>query len=230
MTTRMASTVTKALNILDLFLNHKDGLSVTKINNFSGINISTVVRLCATLENGGYLKRNSQGIYFIGHQIEKLAQIYRIQFSMEEIIRPLLTKLRDQTGESVSFNIIDGNERVCLFRADSKQNIRHVLDEGTRLPLEKGVVGPILLAFSGKKGDVYDELRNRGYLDSKGRASFTSSVAVPVFTGDGSLAGALCVSGLSARFGEKKRALALNLLLECSKKLTECLPVQYIKR
>jgi DNA-binding IclR family transcriptional regulator len=230
MTTRMASTVTKALSILDLFLNHEEGLSVTKIYNLSGINISTVVRLCATLENSGYLKRNSQGIYFIGHQIEKLAQIYRIQFSVEDIIRPLLTELRDKTGESASFNIIDGNERLCLFRADSKKNIRHVLEEGTKLPLEKGIVGPLLLAFSGKKGDAYDELRSQGYLDGKGRASFTSSVAVPVFTGDGSLVGALAVSGLSARFGEKKRALALNLLLEYSKKLTQCLPVQDIRR
>jgi len=226
----MAGTVTKAINILDLFLDQRDGLSVTKINNFSGINISTVVRLCATLENGGYLKRNSQGTYFIGYKIEKLAQIYRLQFSAEEIIRPSLTKLRDQTGESVSFNIIDGNDRLCLFRADSRKQIRHVIEEGTRSPLEKGVVGPILLAFSGEKGDKYDEIRNQGYLDGQGREAFTSSVAVPVFTGDGSLAGVLAVSGLSTRFRKKKRQRALIWLLEHSNMLREKWPVQNIRR
>lgn len=229
MTTRMASTVTKALNILNLFLTQKEGLSVTKIFNLSGINKSTVVRLCATLERDGYLKRNRLGIYFIGHQIEKLAQIYRIQFSVEDIIRPILIKLRDETGESASFNIIDGDERICLFRVDSKNDIRHVVEEGARLPLTKGVVGPTLLAFSGKQGSAYDKIRTKGYLSAEGRESFTSSVAVPVFRRDGSLAGALVLSGLSVRFGEKKRALALDLLLQSCKKLTECLPVQDIR-
>jgi DNA-binding IclR family transcriptional regulator len=211
-------------------VNQKEGLSVTQIHNFSGINISTVVRLCATLEKSRYLKRSSRGIYFIGPQIEKLAQIYRIQFSMEEIIRPVLTRLRDETGESVSFYVIDGNERVCLFRVDSKNDIRHVVEEGTRLPLSKGVVGPVLLTFSGKQGPKYDKIRSKGYLNAAGRESFTSSVAAPVFTGSGTLAGALVVSGLSARFGEKQRVLALNLILEYCKKLTECLPAKDFRR
>jgi len=224
MPTRKSTTVTKALNILDLFLNQNEGLSVTQIHNLSVINMSTVLRLCATLENSGYLKRNGRGIYFVGHQIERLSQVYRHQFSLDKVIRPVLTTLRDETEESASFYIISGNQRTCLFRVNSENEIRHVVEEGARLPLAEGVVGPVLLAYSGKRGPQYDKIRKEGYLIAKGRKSYTASVAAPVFKTDGSLAGALVVSGLSVRFTAKKRVLALNLILSCSQKLSVLLP------
>lgn len=227
---RLSSTVTKALGILDLFLIHKEGLSLTQISNLKKINMSTAVRLCATLEQNLYLKRNARSIYFIGSKIDKLAHIYRQQFNKEEIILPVLTALRDETGESASFYVVDGKERVCLVRVDSKHEIRHVVEEGTRLPLTQGVVGPVLLAFVGTKGTKFDMIRKDGFLNSEGRESFTASVAVPVFTCDNYLAGALVVSGLSSRFDAAKRKKAIELLTKASVELHEQLPLPEKRR
>jgi len=117
-----------------------------------------------------------------------------------------------------------------LIRVDFKYDIRQVVEEGKILPLSKGVAWPALLAFSGEKGPKFDKIRKKGYLNAEGRESFTYSVAAPVFTGNGSLAGALVVSGLAARFGEKKRELALKLILEYCKNLKERLPGQDSRR
>ncbi len=224
MASRISGTVTKALDILDLFPGREDGLSVTQISTETGINMSTVVRLCATLEGRSYLRRDSQGRYFIGPRVGQLAQALRMQFNLAEAIRPLLKQLRDETGESASFYVREGGMRVCLFREDSKHAIRHVVDEGARLPLKDGVVGNVLLAQAGSKGAVYDKIRKDGFYAAVGRDPFTASVAVPVTTQSGALVGAMVVSGLADRFGETKRKTALKRLFEARAALAGLLP------
>lgn len=154
MAPRKSTTVTKALGILALFLEHEDGLTVTRIATASGIHKSTVVRLCATLEGRGYLQRDSRGIFMIGPQIEKLARVFRNRFNLEAAVRPVLARLRDDTGESASFCVIEGDARVCLFRESSRHRIRHVVEEGTRHPLQGGCRRPCsagLLRFEGSR-------------------------------------------------------------------------------
>ncbi len=227
MAPRTSGTVVKALDILDLFVDHPDGLTVTAIAEATGINISTVVRLCATLEGRGYLRRDARAVYLLGPQIDGLARIYRLQFDLEGIIRPLLAALRDSTGESASFYVLDGDARVCLFRENSEHRIRHVVEEGSRLPLSDGVVGRVLLAFSGAKGSDFRQIREDGYLIDEGREPFTASVSAPVFTRDAQLVGALVVSGLSSRFGKKMRQAALKGLSDAAGTLAETLPEKF---
>ena len=224
MNPRTSSTVIKALSILDLFLDQEDGLSVTQISCSTGINMSTVVRLCATLEKSDYLSRNSRGVYYLGHKIDRLAEVFRLQLDIESVIRPILTNLRNLTGESASFYTIESDKRVCLFRVDSLQDIRHVVDEGTRLPLNKGVVGRVLMAFSGKSGAAFNKIRKNGYLSAEGRESFTSSLAAPVLSKSGILIGALVISGLSSRFTIKERNAVLPELVNSCTLLQDQLP------
>ena len=164
MASRISGTVIKALDILDLFPGRDDGLSATQIAAATGINMSTVVRLCATLEGRRYLRRNGRGMYFVGPQVEPLARALRTQFSLEDTVRPVLRALRDETGESASFYVRDGDARICLYREDSHHAIRHVVAEGARLPLKEGVVGRVLLAYDGAKGSGLRQDPQRGLL------------------------------------------------------------------
>ena len=224
MASRTSGTVIKALDILDLFPGRDDGLSATQIAAATGINMSTVVRLCATLEGRRYLRRNGRGVYFIGPQIDQLARVLRTQFSLEDTVRPVLRALRDETGESASFYVRDGNARVCLYREDSKHAIRHVVAEGARLPLKEGVVGRVLLAYDGAKGAIYDRIRKEGFYAAAGREPFTASVSVPIFSKGDGLIGAIVVSGLADRFSARKRQAAQKRLDKAGRELTDFLP------
>lgn len=224
MVTRTSGTVTKAIDILDLFLTDAGGLTNTGISNATGFNKSTVVRLCATLEKRGYLRRDTHGVYFVGKQIDKLSHIFRSQYDLEEVIRPIIQNLRDKTGESASYYVIDGDARLCLYRENSFHTIRHVVEEGTRLPFKDGAVGPVLMAFSGTSGSEMNKIRKNGFLDSQGREPYTASVAVPVLENSENLVGSLVVSGLADRFDEAKRTRALKLLLNASAKLVDMFP------
>jgi len=221
---RISGTVSKALDILDLFPDTGGGLTVMRIADATGIHKSTVTRLCATLEGRGYLRRDALGGYHIGRAIGKLAGLYGDHFRLEDALRPVLQRLRDRTGESASFYVIEGASRLCLFRENSRHQIRHVVDEGARLPLKKGVVGHVLLAFSGARGARYAQIRRDGHLDADGREPFTASVSVPVTTRGGALVGALVVSGLSSRFSPRKRQAALKALREDAAALRDALP------
>ena len=224
MAPRTSGTVTKALDILDLFLGGEDGLTVTGIAAATEIHKSTVQRLCATLEGRGYLGRDRGASFRLGARIEELARVFRNQFSLEAAVRPVLARLRDETGESASFYVIDGPARVCMFRENSRHRIRHVVEEGTRLPFRQGVVGRVLLDFSGARGSEYRAIREAGYLDADGREPFTASLAAPVLTASGQLAGGLVLSGLSTRFSAQQRRSARDLILGASAQLGEILP------
>ena len=224
MASRISGTVIKALDILDLFPGRDGGLSATQIAAATGINMSTVVRLCATLEGRRYLRRNGRGMYFVGPQVEPLARALRTQFSLEDTVRPVLRMLRDETGESASFYVRDGDARICLYREDSHHAIRHVVAEGARLPLKEGVVGRVLLAYDGAKGPVYDKIRKEGFYAAAGREPFTASVSVPVFSKGGDVIGAIVVSGLADRFSTRKRHAAQKQLENAGQDLAELLP------
>jgi DNA-binding IclR family transcriptional regulator len=224
MTTRKSGTVAKSIHILDTFLDSSEGQTLSVLASKTGINKSTMLRLCATLEEAGLLQRDKGMAYRLGHKIWQLALVYRRQLRLEDTVRPFLRQLRDVTGESASFYIREEEVRVCLFRENSHHRICHHVEEGARLPLQQGVVGRVLLAFSGKSGAEYEAIRQSGYLMAQGREPFTASVSAPVLSCDGTMIGALVVSGPSSRFTERVQKHALERVLTCCAALTERVP------
>lgn len=225
-----SGTVNKAIIVLNQFLAEPAGLTLTKLAARTGIHKSTILRLCATLEEAGFLERDRRMVYHIGPKVWQLAQVYSQQFHLEEAIRPLLRDLRDRTGESASFYVVDGDERVCLYRENSGHPLRHHLEEGARLPLADGVVGRVLAAFSGAEGTEYDHIRRAGFLIDQGRSPDTASAAVPVFARGGELEGGLVVSGPHTRFDRPARDTALAGLLEAARELQQRMPARQGRR
>ena len=125
------------------------------------------------------------------------------------------------TGETASFYVRDGDERLCLYRENSRQEIRHHLDEGSRLPLDRGAPAHILRAYTDGTDATARATRKAGFYMSVGeRSPDVSAVAVPVFGPDGAFRGALTVSGLSSRFDDARREVIRNALLESARRLS----------
>jgi DNA-binding IclR family transcriptional regulator len=197
--------VERALTLLNTFNEEERTLSLVDLADRTGFYKSTILRLNRSLERFGYLTRHSDGSYGLGPALWRLGSIYRKDFDLGEHIRPALRRLRDDTGETASFYIRDGDTRVCLYRLNSDRAIRHHLDEGVNFPLDRGAAGKLLEAFS--KTELNNELhkiRQQGYAVSLGeRDADIAAVAVPLLKPDGSIRGALCISGLISRFNKK---------------------------
>lgn len=212
--------VERALTILDSFSEAEDGLTLAELAARTGFYKSTILRLNRSLERFGYLIRSPDGTFRLGPALWRLGSLYRRGFDLGERVRPVLRRLRDETGETASFYIRDGDVRVCLYRINSNRAIRHHLDEGVHLPLDRGAAGRLLLAYSGEPGPQYDRLRKDGFAISLGeRDPEIASVTVPVLTPSGKIRGALTISGLITRFDADVQRKYVNLLKRTARQL-----------
>jgi DNA-binding IclR family transcriptional regulator len=201
--------VERALSILEAFGERAERLSLAQLAEETGLYKSTILRLAASLERFGYLNRSEDGLFRLGPSLWRLGSTYRRGFDLGEVIRPELRRLVAATGETASFYVREGDERVCLYRENSPQAIRHHLDEGSRLPLDRGAAGHVLNAFGGREAAECRAIRRAGFCVSVGeRNPDVSAVAVPLFGPAQELRGALAVSGLTTRFDAEKREAA----------------------
>ena len=128
------------------------------------------------------------------------------------------------TGETASFFIRDGHQRICLFRENSPRPIRHHLEEGTRHPLNRGAVGQILRAYAAPARDA-GVVQKKGWIISRGaREPDLAGVAVPVFNRERQFVGALSVSGLLSRFSLDACEKTKAALLKEARQLPERIP------
>jgi DNA-binding IclR family transcriptional regulator len=216
--------VDRAVQILGAFSAAKPVLSLAQLAQETGLYKSTLLRLIASLINGHYLKQREDGKYQIGPASLHLAAIYQRALQPSEIILPLLRRLVAQTGESASFNIREGDFRICLYRENSPNPIRDSVRVGDLLELDRGSGGKVLLAFSGEPGVVYDEIREKVVFCTMGeRFPDTAAVACPVFQNGQELAGCLALSGPRTRFTEEVIAVVSGILLKASEELTHSL-------
>ncbi|SHI17205.1 IclR family transcriptional regulator [Pollutimonas bauzanensis] len=221
MSTEGVAAVERALSILDVFDDQHSAMSLHELAQRTGLYKSTLLRLCASLELKGYIRRSDDGMFRLGPTLWRLGSLYSRSFNLADYVYPVLNRLREETGECASFYVRDKDSRICLFRRHSLHTIRHHLDEGARLPIDRGSGGRVLLAFSGAEGEPYDQIRREGYYISLGEVDANlSSVAAPILDHDGQPIGALAISGIRSRFTVENVQKVLPLLLEEAAKLT----------
>jgi DNA-binding IclR family transcriptional regulator len=207
--------VNRALAILGSFAVGTEQQTLAQIAAATGFYKSTILRLARSLELGGYLSRDANGLFSLGPQPLRLAAIYKRGLRLEDQVRPVLRLLVEQCGESASFFRPEGNRRLCLYREESPRAIRDHIMEGDLLPLDVGAAGRVLM-----RAMCNIPVEGSGLVASIGeRDPETAAIAAPVFDHNG-LAGALTLSGPRARFDEPSVAAMSPLLAEQARLLT----------
>lgn len=205
--------VERALSIMDVFDERTTRLSLTEIAKRTDLYPSTILRLAGSLEYWGYLRRDADGNFRLGPAVLRLGALYQDSFDLGEIVRPVLRELSDESGETAAFYVREGDDRVCLYRHHSRHQLRHHIEEGVRLPLDRGAGGHVLKAFTGGDDAVHREVRAEGFRVSFGeREPETAAVSVPVFGQDGGFLGALTVVGTRTRITEDQVPSLVQLL------------------
>ena len=133
--------VDRALAIMDAFEPDGQDLALTEIAGRTGMYKSTILRLADSLLKFGYLQRLEDGRYQVGPRPFSLGAIYQRSLHVGDVVRPQLGKLAKLTGESASFYVLQDTVRVCLYRIDSRHEIRDHVREGDVFPLSRGSGG-----------------------------------------------------------------------------------------
>jgi DNA-binding IclR family transcriptional regulator len=194
--------VERALAILGAVGGGDTWLPLREVAARTGLNKATILRIAVSLERGGFLRRRGDGAFALGPTLWRLGNHYRRSLHLDDAVPPVLEQLVADTGESCAFYVADGRARVCLFRRNSPKAARHHVEEGERLPLDRGSGGRVLQAFGGARGAAFERIRAEGLCSSSGeRDPDIAGVAAPVFGEGNALVGSLVVSGLASRFG-----------------------------
>lgn len=105
--------VERALTLLDAFNSAERSLTLAELAAKTGVD-KRILRLSRSLERFGYLSRRADGRYALGSAVRWLGSLYPRNVDLDVYARPVLRRLRDATGETASFDVIDGEVRVCL--------------------------------------------------------------------------------------------------------------------
>jgi DNA-binding IclR family transcriptional regulator len=205
-----AAAVDRALSLLAAFRSGDGPLALAELAARTQLYKSTALRLLASLVHARLLHRQDDGRYTLGVEVARLHGVYQRQFSLGDVVLPVLRQLVDTTGESAAYHVLQGQpphaSRLCLYRVDSPHPVRDHIKAGDVLPADRGAGALILVAYtplpssdgitiSLKNDPVSVRIRADGYFSGVGqRLPDVAGVSAPVFGADGRIAGAITLT------------------------------------
>jgi DNA-binding IclR family transcriptional regulator len=205
-----AAAVDRALSLLAAFRIGDGPLALADLAARTQLYKSTALRLLASLVHARLLHRHDDGRYTLGVEVARLNGVFQGQFSLADVVLPVLHQLVATTGESAAYHVLQGQpphaSRLCLYRVDSPHPVRDHIQAGDVLPADRGAGALVLMAFtactSSANGSIYSNtdpvsvsIRADGYFCGVGqRLPDVAGVSAPVFGADGRIAGALTLT------------------------------------
>ena len=137
----------RGLQILSAFNRDRTEIGAPEIAKELDIPRSTVFRLMQTLEFMGFIEKvKNSSEYRLGVGVLSLGFEYIASLEFTELARPILEKLRDDTGFSAHLVIRDGWDVVFVLKFAAKDTFANSVNVGLRLPAHSSILGRMLLA------------------------------------------------------------------------------------
>src|ERR671913_484573 len=122
-----------------------DGASLAELVDRTKLPRATAHRLAQALEIHRMLVRDTQGRWRPGPRLGELANA--APDVLLTAAEPLLSALRDATGESAQLYLRRADERLCVAAAERASGLRDTVPVGTSLPMTAGSAAQVLLAW-----------------------------------------------------------------------------------
>lgn len=211
------SAAERALAVLTAFRRGDGALSLAELAERTGLVKSTIMRLALSLERYRLLARLPDGSYRLDAETLRLGTAYQQAFRLADHVMPVLEQLAAKTGETTSFYVRNGEERLCLFRVESTNRIRMAVQPGDSRPMDKAAIAETLRRYEAAPPEPDDELPlfTSGVTDPHAAA-----LAMPVFGLGDALVGALAISGPVSRLTAARAEQVKDALVEAARKLT----------
>ena len=227
--------VDRAVAILDLLASsagressdHADfaGLSGAEVARDLGVHRSTALRLLGTLERHALVERDPRTAkYRLGRRLPQLARVVTGELDLRHVARPVCEGLAASTGETVTLDVLDGDEIVPIEQSTGSTSFVSVNWLGRRTPVHCTASGKVILAFAAEPirqrvlarpleprtpRSIVDVAELEKQLSSAHEAGYArtfeelevglDAVAAPVFSTDGDVLAAIDVSGPAHR-------------------------------
>ncbi|NGO69689.1 IclR family transcriptional regulator [Streptomyces boncukensis] len=247
---RLVPAVTRALDILELFLEGDGVHTAPEITRKLGLPRTTVHELVTTLAARNYLVQlpDQPGRYRLGVRTYQLGSRYAEQLDLAAEGRQVARGVAETCDETVHVAVLEDADVIYIAKVDSTHAVRMVSAAGRRLPAHCTAVGKMLLASlpedelrsripSGAEltamtphsltspEDLHEALagiRGRGIAVERRESNpDVACVAAPVRDSGGQVAAALSISVPMIRWSEERRAELEELAAKGAADLSE---------
>ncbi len=177
----------KAVVLLDALARPEAPFTLVEIVARTGIHRATAHRLLRALQVHGFAQIDDLTRWSLGSRLQFLGRRAASGLPLRDAAVPILTGLRDKTGESVQLYIRQGDSRVCIVGIESPHGLRTIVEVGAVLPLDQGSAGHVLQG---------EPLGADGWISSVAeREAGVASVSAPVYDSQGVVRASVSVSG-----------------------------------
>ncbi|WP_407554244.1 IclR family transcriptional regulator [Streptomyces sp. Pv4-95] len=249
---RLVPAVTRALDVLELFLEGDGTLSAPEITRKLQLPRTTVHELVSTLTARTYLVPVPQqpGRYRLGVRAYQLGSRYAEQLDLAAEGQRVARSVAETCDETVHVALLEGADVIYVAKVDSTHAVRMVSAAGRRLPAHCTSVGKMLLASLPEdelaaripdgaelaamtENSITDpatlrrhlaEVRERGIaVEQRESNADVSCVAAPVKDSAGRVVAALSISVPVVRWSEERRTELEELTVKGAGLLSEAL-------
>jgi DNA-binding IclR family transcriptional regulator len=207
--------------------------SLAQLVQATGLARPTAHRLAVALEHHRLVHRDTQGRFILGPRLAELAAAAG-EDRLLAVAQPILTQLRDLTGESAQLYRRQGEARVCVAAAERMSGLRDTVPVGSALPMTAGSAAQILLAWEepdrmhrGLRGSKFTattlaSVRRRGWAQSVAeREQGVASVSAPIRGSGNRVIAAVSVSGPIERLTRSPGRLHAPPVVAAAEKISD---------
>ena len=240
----------RTLLILEILGKNDRAMTATEINESLGLPKQTVHRLCATLEENGFLVRQGNSRrYHAARRLRDLGSGLLNSSRLHIARRQILLDVSRQVGETVNFVVPEDSGMSYLDRVETDWAFRIQLPIGTNVPFHCTASGKCFMASLAPKprqalvssltlealtpsthadpGSLLaelDEVAKLGYsLDREEFMEGMVAIAVPVTDFSGRFAAALAFHGPTQRISIDDAIARKEVLFDASRRLSTAL-------
>jgi IclR family acetate operon transcriptional repressor len=143
------ASVDKALRVLaELAASGPQGLALAEVAARVGVNKTTIHRTLSALRHRGFARQDpSSGCYVLGTTAVLLADEYRKDDHLPQLLHPVLVALCARTEELVHLGVLSGNEVAYLDKVEPIRAVRVWSAVGRRTPAASTALGRALIAY-----------------------------------------------------------------------------------
>ena len=240
--------IDRAAHILDCFGFDHQELSVSEIGAKTALHRSTAHRILMALEYNDLIRQNPEtGKYRLGIKLFKLGHQAVSHLNLREICRPFLTRIMNETKETVHLAVLDDDQVLYLDKVEGPHALRMPSRVGRHIPtyctslgkamlscLDEQAVRAILrkqalTAYTTHTVKSIEQLladvravHKRGYaVDNEEIEIGLRCVGAPIRDHTGGMVGAISTAAPSARLAEKNIPVVGRLVMAVAAEISQ---------
>jgi len=135
----MLKTLNLSIAVLKMFTKEKPIWGGRELAMAMNMNHTNLYRILETFENNGFITKDPvTKKYSLGIALWEIGMNMYDSLNIDQLCMPVLEKLKDVTGETAIFTVLNGLEALTLLKAEPVNKVKFTVSRGSRSPLYVG--------------------------------------------------------------------------------------------